>query len=329
MKNLVKQVLREEAPVGGSGSSLVNAFSVPAGSPVPPATPPGSPPPAEFKPGPMWEKAKTVFGVEPPADLTAETEMDRFFDVVKGKVVTQPTPPPNIHPVAAELNQKLTHPNFKMDEWVLQQSRIANMDKLEGKEFLKAYFQFQYPDAAPEKIDSIVSSIEKSGMIELQELQYKKEWTEAKARQEQDYQARTQQEQQRYLQEESVRVQSELQSLFANTQNLSEIYGVRVSKAELDTFNSTFSELVKRDANGQIPIMSLLQSNEDLYKFAFIAINGDQKIKAALTNAKEGTKAAILSKLRTEAAPGMGGTPAPPNVPGQVPNWSNFSKPQQ
>jgi predicted SnoaL-like aldol condensation-catalyzing enzyme len=329
MRNLIKQVLREGEPGPTGGSSLASAFSTPSGGAVPPVSaPPASGTPTQFTPGPMWTKAKEVFGIEAPQDLTQETELDRFFQVVKEKAIPPAQSAPQIHPVAMELNQRLQDPTFKMDEWVQRQSAIANMDKLEGKEFLKAYFTNEFPDASPEKITSIVDSIEKGGQIELQELQYKKAWKTAREQEALNLQNAQQQNFQKAIQEENSRVQNELKTLFANTQNFTEIYGVKVSKAELDAFNSTFSELVTRDETGAIPLFSLLQSNEDIYRFAFMAINGDQKIKAALTSAKEGTKASILKALRREATP-QTGVQSQQQVPGQAPNWNSFTQPQK
>lgn len=289
---------------------------------IPPKeTPKGEEP--QFVPNPTWTILNEKFGVEVPKDLTPENEME-VLKTTMDKIKPEPV---QLHPIAQELNAKLADPEFKFEDWVKQVSDSNNLINLTGKDFLLKAYALEFPDATPEDISQIVEDLEKSGMLKLQELEKKKSFKLQIEEQRKSFEQQTIQQQQKLLEEENKRVDGELTTLFANTKKIDEIYGIPISEAEKESFNKTFSELVRRDKEGKAPLMEMLQSNEDLWKFAYFILNGNQKLKEALFNAKEGTKAEIWKSLKT--VPFLGpGNPAGKKG-SDKPNYKVLTEPEK
>lgn len=261
--------------------------------------------PVVFTPNPAWSILNEKLGIEVPADMTSETELE----VLKSTLDKVKPEPVQLHPIAMELNTKLADPEFNFDEWVKQVNESNNLINLTGKEFLLRAYALEFPDATPEDISQIVEDLERTGMLKLQELERKKIFKQHAEQQKKTYEQDLIRQQEEILVKENERVSTELTKLFADTKKINEIYGIPISEAEKESFNKTFSELVKRDKEGKAPLMEMLQSNEDLWKFAYFILNGNQKLKDALFNAKEGTKAEIWKSLKT--VPFLGpGSPA-------------------
>ena len=78
---------------------------------------------------------------------------------------------------------------------------------------------------------------------------------------------------------------------------IKDVYGLPVGKAELQQFENDFKLLVTPNEKGIAPLNEYLQSNENLVKIAYLILNGDSKVKTALTKAKEDAKKSIIDKL--------------------------------
>ena len=261
--------------------------------------------PAEekFTPSQAWSVLKEKFNVEMPEDVSAENEFDVLTNVIN---TIEPPKVPEFHPVAMELNQKLSDPEFKMDEWISKQAESINVMNLKGEDFLRKALPMEYPTATEEDIEEIIQEMGSSGSMKLQELDLKKKIQQNREAQQEIAQQQQQQQYEQALSKENERVAKEAEQLFAKTKNVTEIYGIPISEADRDNYNQVFRELITIDKQGRVPLQELLQSNEDVWKFAYVVLNGAPKIKEALFNAKEGTKAQIFSKLRSTPTPGPG-----------------------
>jgi len=299
--------------------SLGDVFSRPEGSPAPESiTPPVNvDPPVTFVPNPAWNVLKENLGIDVPADLNAENELQHLAAVTKG--VKAPT----IHPALQDLNQRFSDPTFKYEDWLTEQTTRQNVLKQTGKEFMSTYLKLKYKDNPEEEITAAIDGLERAGTLNLEVMRAKDDYKNMLASEEQQRQALVTGQRTQQITDTNQKIESDLTKLFAGTQNITELYGVKTSKAEIDAFNKTFSELAKINDQGVSGLKSLLQSDEDLWKFAFLVINGDAKIKEALNTAKEGTKAEVLRKIR-----GTVTVPSNQKVPNQSsPNFSNWTLP--
>lgn len=309
---------------------LLGAFKAPAGTPppeTPPTPPPGTPPePPAFTPNPMWDHLNTNYQIQAPDDLSAENEAQMLDAAYQQRAQSQ-VQMPELNPVVAELNQQFQNPEFKYDDWLNGQLAVKTLMNKTGKEFMTDFIKMEYGDeATDETITSIVEGMSESELA-LKVLDSKKVMKTREAELQQAKAVQSEQNRQTQITTETQRIDNELNNLFASTKNVREIYGVQVSEADVETFNRTFTELVKPDpTSGEIPIMRLLQSNEDIWRFAYMTLNGDQNLKKALFEAKEGTKASVFSKLKR--APTVGGQQAAPPVSNQL-NPKRWTTPQQ
>jgi hypothetical protein len=98
--------------------------------------------------------------------------------------------------------------------------------------------------------------------------------------------------------------------------NMDEVYGLPISKADKVEFNDFFTNLVTPDDTGQAPMFQMLQSNETLVKIAAMLWKGDEKVRSALTTAKENGKASFKDKL--DSAPKAGYRSGAPAQAGNV-----------
>jgi len=286
-------------------------------------TAPGDDDVSSFTPSPYWTVLKDKFGVDLPEDLSAENEVEVF-----GKVIETIKPEPvKLHPMVVDLNNKLTDPEFKIENWLAELNANQNLLALTGKEFLNKALALDYPDATPEDIEQAVDDMERAGSLKVQELERKKQIKLRQQNEEKDYAKRIEDEQKQAILEADRKTQDELNKLFANSKKVTEIYGIPISEAERDSFNRTFAELARRDETGRMPLMDFLQSDEDIWKYVYWRINGDKKMKEALFNAKEGTKAEVWKKLKITPTTGPG---TPTGAPGSAkPDYKSLTIPQQ
>ena len=81
---------------------------------------------------------------------------------------------------------------------------------------------------------------------------------------------------------------------------MDEVYGLPISKAEKAEFSDYFKTVVTPDESGVAPMFQMLQSNENLVKVAAMMWKGDDKVRSAITNAKENGKNAFKDKLEKD-----------------------------
>lgn len=320
--------LREGEPgAEGSGAGLLgSAFAKANAGNEPPKPPEGTPPP-EFTPNPMWQHLETQYQVKPPDGLTAENEMQAIEEVFLQRAQAN-VQQPELHPVVAELNQQFQNPEFKYDDWLTAQTSRQQMMQKTGKDFYAEFLKMEYEgQVTDERVNQIIEGMSESDLA-LKELEAKKVLSQRQKDEQAINQQRMNEQRSEAISRETKRIDQELTDLFGRTKNVKEIYGVEISEAEVDTFNQTFKELVTPDPNtGEMAISRLLQSNDDLWRFAFIAINGDQKLKEALFNAKEGTKNAVFNQLKRTPST-SGNQPATP-VSGNKITPSKWTQPSQ
>ena len=277
----------------------------------------------EFTPSPIWNVFKEKLGIEPPEDLTPDNELEIISKTIESVKPAEV----QLHPMALDLNNRLSDPEFKFEDWVGAINSRQNTLSLSGKDFLAKALPLEYPDATEDDINELIQEFENAGRVKAEELRMKRDLRQKMDSEQQQYVQQVQQRQTEVIQKANEQTQAELDKLFAETKNLNEIYGIPISEAEKESFNRTFSELARRDEKGEMPLMGLLQSNLDLWSFAYFVLNGNSKIKEALFNAKEGTKAEMWKKLRATPTAGPGkatGTPGP-----NKPDYSRLKEPQQ
>jgi hypothetical protein len=276
-----------------------------------------------FNPNPTWNILKEKLGVTVPEGLTAENEMETLANIFDQVNQAMPT----LHPIAKELNDQLSNPEFNYDDWLRSQSDNVNILNLEGRAFFEKALVMKFPDAKEEDINQMIIEFENSNSMKFQEMQLK---SEIKARHEQEKTKMTETAKAQFqasIDAENKQVEKDLTDLFAVTEKINEIYGIPVSEADKGAFNSTFKELVRRGPDGRIPLEQILQSNEAVWRFAYMELFGDPKIKEALSNAKEGTKSSVWNKLKGK--PFEDGLGKPGGQPGtKKPNYDNLTRPE-
>lgn len=310
--------VEEEAPLEGSNEPIKNSSddSIKVNDE-------GAPKPTGFNPSPIWGVFKEKFGIDAPQDLSPENELEVISSTIE-KIKPNDV---KLHPMALDLNQKLADPEFSFDQWAEDINAGQKILTLKGRDFFQKCIPLEYPDATEDDIEEMISEFESSGRLKSEELRMKKE---IRTRQEQDRErimTEAKANQDKAINEANQKIEAELINLFAETKKVTEIYGVPISEADREAFNSTFRELTKRNESGKMPLSDLLQSNMDIWKYAFLVLNGSPKIKEALFNAKEGTKAEIFNKLRPQSMTGLGApaaSPGPKNV-----DYSRLKEPQQ
>jgi len=291
-------VLREEAPPDAPSTGLLGTAFKKAEEQRNPGTPPPGTPPEEFTPNPLWSHLEQAYQIQRPENLSPENEAQMIEQIYLERAQAN-IPKPELHPVVAGLNEQFQNPEFKYEEWLNAQVNKAQMMSKTGKDFYSEFLKMEYEGQVDDDtVNRIIDGMSDSELA-LKELEAKKQLRIREQEESAKKGSELQQQRARAYQEQTQKIEQEVQDLFARTKNVKEIYGVEVGEAEIDAFNKTFRELVLPDPEtGEQAITQLLQSNDDLWKFAFMAIQGDTKLKEALSEAKEGTKNAVFSRLK-------------------------------
>lgn len=314
MKDLRKPFLMEETGdnTGNQPGLLGAAFSKVDGG----DGGDGNKPPPEFTPNPLWDHLNTQYKITPPEGMNADTEIQAIEQVYTQRA-QEAFKPPRLNPIVEELNQQFQKEDFKYEDWLGSQVNRQVMMNKTGKEFYSDFLKMEYKgEVSDEEVITIVEGINDSD-LSLKVLDAKKLIKQRDA----DLQTSRQTQLDKSLQNEIVAttqsVEKQMNDLFVRTKNVTEIYGVQISEAERDSFNQTFKELIIPDPTTGVQAISLmLQSNDDLWRYAYITLNGDTKLKEALFNAKEGTKRQLFDQMKR--TPAQGGQIAPGPVSNKI-----------
>lgn len=221
---------------------------------------------------------------------------ENYFDTFVDQVYKNTNFDEYVHEDVRELNKFLKE-GGKMEEYMINYKENLLNENLPPRDLVMRKLSQESPDWSQAKLDNIADKMERSGLLEIEAQRIKN-----------SLRSDRESSQSRYI--ENQRVQKDKQEIeFKKERNgqitealksfneLDNVYGLPVSKAEKQDFLETFKELVTPDGTGEAPLMKMLQSNDTLAKVAYLVSRGDSAIKTALTNAKESTKDAFLDKL--------------------------------
>lgn len=234
-----------------------------------------------------------------PEDVTQENYLDRLLDVIYEHTDYTDVLPEIVHPQALALHQHLAS-GGTIDDFVGQYTQLTQIDKMPSKDLvalsLKENFKWD-----EQKIADTIEKMEKSGYLDIEAEKLRSSYKQSQQQQLQQQAQQSQQQMQQKQQEIAAQREQAMQESLGYLKNVDNIYGVPVSKAEIAEFADDFKYLTTPDPKtGVAPAIELLQSNENLVKVLFMLKKGDDKIRQALTQAKEGAKASFMSKLDQE-----------------------------
>jgi len=213
---------------------------------------------------------------------------------------------PQLHPEVERINKALSE-GVAFDEVIKHYSQVNDVINLDSKELVKSHLKSTMgkSEARPngwddDKIESTITKMDNSGLLDIEAERIRDGIRISRQGYlEQAAQQRASDNQKRNHELAGVREQQISKSVeYLNT--LDNIYGVPVSKAEVQEFKDDFRALTTPDETGMAPLVQLLQSNENLVKIAYMLTRGDDSIRKALHSAKEGVKKSFLEKLDPE-----------------------------
>jgi hypothetical protein len=192
---------------------------------------------------------------------------------------------------------------------------FSDLLNLPDKEFMTQHYINEYgvydaqknPDGlTAEEIEDIVSSLENSKTLSLESKKLKKAYREYAEQNSNitDEQIQTATKERR---EAAVtKIRDDAKKLFAETEKITELNGVKLSKAEITQINSAFEQAIIPDDKGEIPIVKMLQSDRVLWNFFALNYLGDDKFKSAIFNAGDSTKEDLMKRLGLKPIAGSG-----------------------
>lgn len=315
--------LQEENPggEGAGGGSLGDRLGAPAGEftddfqgDTPPAggTPAGDPPAGEvFKPSPIWDAVKDVEGFVMPETITPETELELLKPYVAKKFAMEApvAVEPTLHPFAAKVQQlAISKPEASMTDILAELStefvdyKKMTADELIRMDLIDRYGRF---DEETNKDGFTDEDIQESidNMNKLDKRQRADHIREA-------YETRDTTKQAEYAtviekqNEEAYNaymgdLDKTVTELVAKTNNISDIYGVKLSQTELSEYIREFKELSIPDKTTGLRKLDTWLSNDlTLFKlFVMDLKQGEDSFKELITQGREDIKEKIFSQL--------------------------------
>ena len=240
---------------------------------------------------------------------------ENYIDVLQKVLTPQQSEQQDFHPELVAMQEALnTGATFEQVMKSMQQR--DNVSAMSDRELLAANYQHHYKDWDDKKVNQVLDKLDNAGMLEIEAGKLRNQINE-----QQQTQLRQQAEQDQVKYEEQTKaINAERDKQIKESLNLisqaEDVYGLPITPSEKQEFGNYFSKLVTPDETGSAPMMQMLQSNETLVKVAMMLWKGDEKIRAALTDAKESGKNAILNKLDSKpSGPRKGGAQ---NDPSQI-----------
>jgi hypothetical protein len=281
--------------------------------------------PGDFVPNALWEDLSKVEGFKMPEGITKDNEVELLKKALVDNKLAEPEPGKTAADLAAEeaakvkdkykdldpeaiafMKYKEANPTGTMSDFIKQRNVISDMVGLADKDFMKAHLASQYglfdkdknPDGlTQEEIDDAVTALETNKQLPLEAKKLKAAYRKLDKEQVIDNTPAPEVVEKQKVTEAVTAIKSDLNKLFADTGNITELSGIKVSKADLADINTAFEKAVLPNEQGKVPIIEMLQSDRLLWNFFATAYMGDEKIKGALSTAKESTKDKLLSKL--------------------------------
>jgi len=215
---------------------------------------------------------------------------------------------PEIHPELMKMQEALNSGvGFdKIMETFQQSVDVLNMP---DRDLLAQNLKETNQNWDDEKVKTVLDKLDNAGMLEIEAGKLRNMITQSRGQQTEAMRIKSEQDIQNQLaqtkQERDTAIKHSLEIINKSEQ----IYGLPISQAEKAEFGQFFEKLVTPDQKtGTAPMMDMLQSDETLVKLAMMMWKGDDKVRAALTDAKESGKQSVFGKLdKTPNGPKKGG----------------------
>jgi len=205
-------------------------------------------------------------------------------------------PEVQIHPEIAKMQEAIDK-GVKFEDIVKEYKNIQDVNTLSDREVLASKFKESYKDWSDEKINEVLNKMENSGLIEIEAGRHRKEINEQQSQALDNMRKNVEQQSSHEIAKINEERSKQINDSLKYINNANDVYGLPISQSEKAEFSEYFAKLVTPDETGMAPMFQALQSNETLAKIAVMMWKGDDKIRAALTNAKEAGKNAVLGKL--------------------------------
>ena len=254
-----------------------------------------------------------------PEGLTADNYIDKYNEFLNENVEFEGTE--QLNPSLRPLND-MVNKGMDVNEAIKAYNTMNNLTSLSDKELVGLYLKNEFgkndkrTDGWDEaKINAQLTKMDSSGSLEIQAHQIRQNIQREKETLAANYERQQAEQYQKQSKEFEAKRNEQIDSSLKYLSGLKDVYGVPVSKADLQEFQNDFRTLVTPNEKGVTPLAEMLQSNENLVKVAFFLSKGDSKVKEALTRAKEVAKKNLIDKL--DEKPNLvkkGGTSADPGA---------------
>jgi len=237
-----------------------------------------------------------------PEDLNEENYMEHLHKTFTGDR--------NLHPDLIKIQDALDA-GADIGTVMSDITNTRNVLDLNDRDLLRLEYQNTNKAWDDDKISQVLDKLDGAGMLEVEAERTRtrvQQYNESKlanlkAEEEAGRLARTN--------EVTAARNDQIGQALESFKNMDEVYGLPISKADKVEFNDFFTNLVTPDDTGQAPMFQMLQSNETLVKIAAMLWKGDEKVRSALTTAKENGKASFKDKLDSSPKDGYrSGAPA-------------------
>lgn len=281
-----------------------------ANAPIIIGTPKGN---ETFTPDPLWEELKVVENFKMPEGLTKENETEFLKKALVDNKLAETTSVEQVKKpmlddpeIAAYYKYKEANPTATLNDFMAQKNQINDFLNMSDRDFMIEHYTREFglydeksnPDGlTPEQINETVDALDNSKQLTIESKKLKREYrklAESTANVPEE-QINKQKNEERDITVNKMR--EDAKKLFAETEKISELNGVKLSKAEITEINAEFEKAILPNEQGRIPIFDMLQSDRILWNFFATNYLGDNKIKAAVFNAADSTKENLMSRL--------------------------------
>lgn len=252
-----------------------------------------------------WMKPfEQLKAANPEWDIPQGVNEENYLEVLQQVL----SPQPQLHPEIQKI-QDAINSGVSFDDIAKQFSQKTDLIQMNDRDILAQNYKHHYKEWSDDKVNEVLDKLDNAGMLEIEA---------GKLRNAINQERSQLAEQERVKNENAFRAQNEQINAERSKQiaesldiinKADNIYGLQFSQAEKQDFGQYFAKMVTPDETGIAPMMQALQSNDTLVKIAAMMWRGDEKIRAALTNAKESGKASVLNKLdQSPNTPQRGGS---------------------
>jgi len=250
-------------------------------------------PSSEYWKEPFAKLKEETEGYEIPEDLSQENYLDHLKEHWSKDSVKE------IHPDLQKIQNAI---NEGADLSSVLKDLTTDFDilKLDDKQLLTLDYTESNKDWDEDKVNQVLDKLDNAGMLEIEAQKVRNRVRDFQEQRLNTLEAETKAKKV----EESAKMKTERDeqiNIALDTLNgMDEVYGLPISKAEKAEFSDYFKTVVTPDESGVAPMFQMLQSNENLVKIAAMMWKGDDKVRSAITDAKEHGKSAFKDKLEKD-----------------------------